>query len=259
MQIDGRVVLITGASEGIGAACAASFRRRGARLSLVARNETKLAEVGGTDALITAGDLTDPKVREAAVNRTVARFGRIDVLVNNAGIGLYAPAWNAPMEEVRRLVELNYFVPLALTQLVVPHMRKQASGTVVNVSSIAGQAVMPWFTLYSSTKFALCAMTDGLRMELKRDGIHAMAVCPGYVQTAFQSHVLGGKPPVAIALRKRFAITAEECAEALVRGVERDRRLVVTPRSGWFVVWAARFFPALVEARLEAMLQGGER
>src|SRR5258708_6064004 len=136
MQIKDRVVLITGASEGIGAACARALEARGARLSLVARNGEKLATVGGAETLRTAGDITRAEIRRSVVARTVERFGRIDVLINNAGMGLYSAAWNAPMPDARRLFELNLFAPLELTQLVVPHMRDRKQGAIVNVSSI---------------------------------------------------------------------------------------------------------------------------
>src|SRR5713226_961031 len=101
MHIQGRVVLITGASEGIGAACAREFEKRGARLSLVARNSEKLAAVGGPDTLRTAGDITTEETRRNVVARTVAQFGGIDILINNAGMGFYSAAWNAPMEDAR--------------------------------------------------------------------------------------------------------------------------------------------------------------
>ncbi|MGO4884132.1 MAG: SDR family NAD(P)-dependent oxidoreductase [Bryobacteraceae bacterium] len=254
MRIDGKVVLITGASEGIGAACAAAFRQRGARLSLVARSEEKLRAAGGAEALITAGDLTQPEVREAAVNATMERFGAIDILVNNAGMGLYHPSWSASLDDARSLFELNFFVPLALTQLAAPHMRTRKSGVIVNVSSVAGRVTLPWLTLYSASKYALCSLTDGLRMELKKDGIHTMTVCPGYVKTGFQDHVLAGEPPPGIANAKQFAITPAQCAESIVRGVERGARTVMAPRSGWLFVLAERLFPALVDAQLARML-----
>jgi len=253
MRIDGKVVLITGASEGIGAACAAAFRKRGARLSLMARSAEKLRAAGGPDALITAGDLTVPEIREAAVAATLDRFGSIDILVNNAGMGLYDPAWSAPLADARSLFELNFFAPLALTQLVAPHMRARASGVIVNVSSVAGKVTLPWLTLYSASKYALGSLTDGLRMELKKDGIHTITVCPSYVKTKFQDHALGGEPPPGIARRKQFAITAEQCAEAIARGVERGARTVMAPRSGWLFVLAERLFPSLVDAQLAAI------
>lgn len=250
MRIEGKVVLITGASEGIGAACAAAFRERGARLSLTARSEEKLLAVGGSDALITAGDITAPEVQEQVVARTVERYGGVDILVNNAGMGLYGTVSNVPLAHARKLMELNFFAPLALIQLVVPHMKRRGGGTVVNVSSIAGQITLPWFTLYSVSKFALLSLTDGLRMELKRDGIHAITVCPGYVKTRFQEHAMGGGPPRSVRNARPFAITAEKCAKAIVRGVERDARTVVTPRVGWALVAIARLFPSLLDSQL---------
>ena len=119
------------------------------------------------DALVTAGDVLDPSVREAVVSRTIERFGRIDLLINNAGAGLYAPSHMAPMEEARRMWELNFFAPLDLIQRVAPAMKRQRSGFIVNVGSIAGKMTLPWFTLYSASKYAIGSLTDGLRMELR--------------------------------------------------------------------------------------------
>jgi len=253
MRVQGGVVLITGASEGIGAACARAFEARGARLSLVSRNAEKLATVGGADTLRTAGDITSAETRRNVVARTIGRFGAIDILINNAGMGLYAPAWSAPVPEVRKLFELNLFAPLALTQLVVPGMRQRKQGTIVNIGSVAGKVTLPWFTLYSVSKFALGSLTDGLRAELKADGIHAMIVCPGYVKTEFQAHALGTRPPDPIMQGRRFAISPEECAEAIVRGVERNARTVVVPRIFWLFAAFSRLFPATVESRLAAI------
>lgn len=255
MQIKDSVVLITGASQGIGAACSRAFERRGARLSIVARNPQNLATVGGPEALRIAGDITRADVRREVVARTMERYGRIDILINNAGMGLYSAAANAPMDDARALFELNLFAPLALTQLVVEGMREQRRGTIVNISSIAGKVTLPWFTLYSVSKFALGSLTDGLRMELKPHGIHAMTVWPGYVKTDFQAHALGTRPPEAVRKGKQFAITAEKCAEAIARGVERDAHNVVTPRIGWILVALNRLLPRVVESQLAAINQ----
>jgi len=253
MQVDGKVVLITGSSEGIGAACATAFRQRGARLSLTARSQAGLEAAGGAGALVTAGDITEEQVRRSVVNRTIERFGAIDILINNAGMGMYAPSWRAAMPDVRRMFELNLFAPLAMAQLVVPHMRERHSGTIVNVGSIAGKVTLPWFTMYSASKYALGSWTDGLRMELKPYGIHCMTVCPGYVKTEFQRHVLAGRPPEKVLQGKRFAITAAQCARAILRGVERNARTVVTPATGWLFVMAERLLPSFVDSRMAAI------
>jgi short-subunit dehydrogenase len=253
MRIDGKVVIITGASEGIGAACAAEFARAGAKLSLTARSEEGLRRAGGESALITAGDIMDVETRRRVVERTLERYGVIDILVNNAGAGLYAPSWRAPLEDTRRLMELNFFAPLALTQLVMPHMRERKSGMIVNIGSIGGKVTLPWMTLYSASKFALGSWTEGLRMELRQENIHAMLVCPGYVKTGFQEHAYVGQAPADVLRSRRFAITPEQCASAIRSGVERDARTVVTPRPGWLLVVASLFFPGIVERRMAQM------
>lgn len=250
MRCENRVVLITGASEGIGAACAAAFRRRGARLSLVARSREKLEAVAAGDALVTAGDLTLAEVRRLAVERTLERYGRLDILVNNAGVGLYTPSWQTPPELARQLFELNFFAALELIQLAVPIMRRQGEGMIVNVSSIAGKVTFPWLTLYCASKYALNALGDGLRMELAGTGIRVLTVCPGHVTTGFTRNALGGQPPAAVAQRRVAAITAEQCAEAIVRGVEREARTIVVPRVGWLLVALARVAPWLLEKAL---------
>jgi short-subunit dehydrogenase len=256
MRIENKVVLITGASEGIGAACAGVFRRRGARLCLTARSLDKLQSAAGPSDLIVASDLLEGGAPERVVAETVARFGRLDVLINNAGAGLYTPAHDSPPELARRLFDLNFFAPLELIRHAVPHMRKQGGGAIVNISSIAGAVSLPWFTLYSASKSAMIALTDGLRIELRRDSIHCMSVCPGYVRTNFQRNILAGEVPPALGpMRQRWAITAEQCAEDIANGLERDSRTVVTPRTGWLLIAFARLFPRLVDRRLEMALQ----
>ena len=107
--------------------------------------------------------------------------------------------------------------------------------------------------MYSASKYAVGALTEGLRMELRRDGVHAMLVCPGYVKTGFQEHVRGGRVPPAVLRSRRYSITAVECATAIRRGVERDARTVMTPRAGWILVALARLFPATVQGRMANM------
>lgn len=248
-------MIITGASEGIGARLAEALRKHGAHLTVTARNEARLAAAAAPDDLIVCGDLTLDSVRSAIVAKTVERWGRIDVLINNAGRGLYYTASTTPVEEARALFELNFFAPCELTRLATPHLR-ETRGTVVNVSSIAGQVSLPWLPVYSAGKFALSAMTSAQRAELTRDGVHVMGVFPGYVHTDFQAHAAGPKPPDRVLQGKRFAISAEACAGAIVRGIVHRRRTVVTPRKGWVLIWANWLVPSLVESQLERALNG---
>lgn len=192
------------------------------------------------------------------VAETIREFGRIDVLINNAGSGMYGPSWASPEAETRALFDLNLFVPLALIRSAVPGMRERACGSIVNVSSVAGRVVLPWMPLYSVSKFALSALTDSLRMELNRDGIHVMEVCPGYVGTDFQTHAVGA-PPSAVEEGKRFAISAETCAEAIARGIERRAKTVVTPPWARLLLEANRILPRVVESQLTRLNQPVER
>jgi short-subunit dehydrogenase len=199
---------------------------------------------------VVPGDLTDSTIRHELIARTLERHGRIDVLINNAGRGSYYTACSTPMEEARAVFELNFFAPLELAQVAAPHLR-ETRGSIVNVSSIAGQISLPWLPVYSASKFALAAITSAQRTELRRAGVHVMGVFPGYVDTDFQANAVGPRPPERVVQGKRFAVSATECAEAIVDGIVRRKRIVVTPRSGWALVVANRLFPGFVESRLE--------
>lgn len=254
-----KVVMITGASEGIGAACVEALRARGARLSLNSRSVGKLAAIATPADLATPGDITLSSTRESFVTGTLERFGRIDVLINNAGHGIYGPVSASPEAATRALFELNLFAPLFLTQLVVPHLRAHRSGMVVNIGSIAGKVTLPWMPVYSASKFALGSLTDGLRAELALEGIHAMLVCPGYVKTDFQAHAPSQPPPGSVASAKRFAITPAQCAADILHGMERRANVVMTPRWGSVLVGLSNHFPNFIASRMNRINKASER
>jgi len=249
-SLERKVVIVTGASEGIGAELANLLRARECQLVLAARDEAKLRTAGGEDACIVAGDLTREDARARVIEAALERFGRIDVLINNAGRGLYGAVSKAPVEEARALFELNFFAPLHLAQLAGPALRA-SRGVIVNVSSIAGQISLPWMPIYSATKFALASLSSSQRAEMRRDGVRVVSVFPGYVDTAFQAHAAGTPSPPHIVKGRRFAVSAKKCAEAIVAGIEREKRNVVTPRVGWLLIWTNRLFPGLVESKME--------
>jgi short-subunit dehydrogenase len=249
-SLKGKVVIITGASGGIGARLARVMQNHGAHLSLIARNREKLAAVAAAEDLITPGDVTDSAVRADLIAKTVARWGKIDVLINNAGRGSYYSVLDTPMPDARAVFELNFFAPLELAQLAAAWLR-QSRGTLVNISSIAGQMSLPWLPVYSASKFALAAITSAQRTELRRDGVNVMGVFPGYVDTDFQGHAVGPQPPQRVMGSKRFAVSTAVCADAIVHGIVRRKRMVVTPRAGWVLVVAHRLFPGFIESQLE--------
>jgi short-subunit dehydrogenase len=147
------------------------------------------------------------------------------------------------------MFELNFFAPFHLAQLATPFLLR-TGGTLVNISSIAGQMSLPWLPLYSASKFALTSLSVTQGMELRRRGVNVMAVFPGYVDTDFQAHATGDRAPARVIQGRRFAVSAENCSAAIVRGIERGSRQVVTPSIGWLAIWLYRMLPRLVEARL---------
>jgi len=187
----GQVVIVTGASAGIGEATARRLVRGGAKVVVAARRQDRLEALAreldpdGTAVLAVAGDVTSEADRRKLVEAALAKFGRIDALVNNAGYGTRGPLELAPLDLIRRNYETNVFSLLALTQLVLPGMRAQGGGCIVNIGSVAGRIARPLSSIYDSTKHALEALTDGLRGELKPFGIRVTLIRPGFIATEF--------------------------------------------------------------------------
>ena len=190
-ELNGQVVVITGASAGIGEATARMLAREGATVVLVARRKERLdglkEEIGraGHRALTIAADVTSATDRERIVTETLAAFKRIDALVNNAGYGQRGPIEMVPIEAIRQNFETNLFSLVALTQLVIPVMRRQTSGRIINISSVAGRVARPLSSVYDATKHALEAISDGLRGELAPFGIQVVVIEPGFILTEF--------------------------------------------------------------------------
>jgi NAD(P)-dependent dehydrogenase (short-subunit alcohol dehydrogenase family) len=185
------VVIITGASSGIGEACARRLARAGAKLVLAARRTERLTALcaeldpAATRTLVVACDVTDDADRRALVEAALKRFGRIDTLVNNAGYGQRGPVERVPVDAIRRNFETNVFSLVALTQLVAPLLRAQGHGRILNIGSVAGRIARPMSSIYDSTKHALEGLTDGLRGELKPFGVQVILVRPGFIKTEF--------------------------------------------------------------------------
>src|SRR5205807_516013 len=159
-------VIITGASEGIGASCAKLLASKGAKLSLTALPDPNFQDDDTGSVLITAGDITCSELRRRVVERTIARFGRVDILINNAGVGQYGYPSEVDTEISKRIFDINVFSALALTQLVIPEMRRRKSGVIVNLGSVGGIVSLPWAVMYCATKWALHCVDDSLRREV---------------------------------------------------------------------------------------------
>lgn len=196
MRLEGRTVIVTGASSGIGRETAHEFTRRRAHVVLASRNRDKLQALAADLAdypgrrLVVATDVTDRLAVEALVRRTVEEFDSLDVLVNNAGVGLFAPIADGSLDNMHHLFNVNFWGAVHCIQAAVPYMRRQGRGHIVNVSSVAGKVAAPYIGVYGATKFALIAVSDALRSELAGTGIHVSTVYPGLTDTAFRGNML---------------------------------------------------------------------
>jgi NAD(P)-dependent dehydrogenase (short-subunit alcohol dehydrogenase family) len=181
---DGRVWLVTGASSGFGRAIVDAALERGDSVVATARRPEALSDLEGRErAHVIELDVTDAGRREAAVAEAIGRFGRIDVLVNNAGRTQVGAVEETTDDELRFLFELHFFAPAALTRAVLPHMRSQGSGAIVQMSSVGGQVTAAGFSAYCATKFALEGLTETLRDEVAEFGIRTLIVEPGAFRT----------------------------------------------------------------------------
>lgn len=228
VKIDGSVLVVTGASSGIGEATARLAHARGAKVVLAARRAGLLADVAASlpGSLAVPTDVTSSSDVGALVRRAVEEFGRIDVLVNNAGQGLHLPVIDVDLDDVRAVLELNVLAPLALMQAVVPVMRAGGGGAIVNISSGSTRRMLPGVGPYAATKSALNTLTEVARAELARDNIAVSLVVPGVTKTAFHDVLRAGTADVAQVPK----CTAEEVAEAVLAVIESGAaEIVVSP------------------------------
>ena len=196
MDIAGRTAIITGASSGIGQAVAAEFAGRGANVVLAARSRDKLdwlaselAQLPG-HALAVPTDVTEGMSVEALVRRAAEEFGSVDILINNAGVGLFAPIADGNIDNARYLFEVNFWGAVHCIQTATPYMLEQGSGHIVNVSSVAGHISPPYMGMYAATKHALAAVSDALRIELGGTGVGVSTIFPGLTDTSFTENML---------------------------------------------------------------------
>lgn len=247
-DVRGRIILVTGASRGIGRRAAGLLAAKGAKLALTARSTDELstlaAELKGAGAEVETfpADLTDDTGRRKLVDGVVARFGGLDVLINVAGVCSFGEFADSREEINRRVLEVNFFAPIELTRLCVPHLTKGTRPAVVNVASICGRCGIPSMPEHCASKHAFVGMTEAWRGEFERFGIDVLLVLPGLVRSDdLNRHLLRNEGKIHLDFEG--AQPSAEVAESVVRSLERNRVEVAVGFVSWWVWFGKRFFP----------------
>ena len=259
------VILITGASSGIGAATALYFGQRGYRVVLAARRINRLQELvakiqeAGGEALAFEVDVTSDEQVNALVDAILNRYARIDVLFNNAGFGRLRWLEKLDMQaDIEPQLQVNLHGAIRMVKAVMPTMINQRSGHIINMASVAGFIAPPTYSIYAATKYGLRGFTEALRRELRGYNIHVSGIYPGPVRTEFVQHTgsdrkSGFKTPTWILL------TSEDVARAVWKLNRRPRRAVVMPGLYWATIWLERLLPGVFDWGIEYFFVRRER
>jgi short-subunit dehydrogenase len=254
MKMKDKVVIITGASSGIGKALSVELGKRGAVVVMAARSEDKLADIekelkdAGTRAMAVKVDVSVEEDCRNLINTTVEKFGRIDVLVNNAGISMRALFEHTELDVIRRLMDVNFWGTVYCTKFALPYLL-EAKGTVAGVSSIAGYKGLPGRTGYSASKFAMQGFLETLRIENMKKDLHVLIVCPGFTSSNIRNTALSadgsyqGESP----RDEESMMKAEEVAVRISDAIEKRRKIVVMTTQGKMTVILNKIFPFFMD------------
>lgn len=262
MEMQGKVVVVTGASMGIGEAIAKIFAEQAARVVLMSRDASRAEaarnRIGHSeDTLALACDVRHREEIDRALGLTLHHFNRVDVWINNAGVGMLDTVAEMNMAAARELWDTNLFGTIASMQAVVPVMRAAGGGTIINISSVAGHIPLAFGGVYSASKFGMNAIGKAAGMELRRDNIHLLTVCPGYVATEFGQNMIadrrGSTRPKGIR-----GIPSARVARAVYAGYRKQKREVIVPWTMHPVVKLYQLFPRVVEWGMMRMMPKAE-
>ena len=255
MDIKGKVVVITGASSGIGLALAESFAGAGAKLVLAARNLAKLQEIAANlklkyaSEVITVGvDVSKEVQCQNLISQSIKNFGQIDVLINNAGISMRAIFEEVDLKVLSEVMDINFWGTVFCTKHALPELLK-SKGVIVGVSSRAGYKGLPGRTGYSASKFAMQGFLESVRVENLYKGLSVLIACPGFTASNIRSVARSkdGLPQGESPMNEKNIMQPEQVAQAILRAVEQRKRTLVLTTQGKFTVWLAKHFPALAD------------
>jgi hypothetical protein len=259
------VAIVTGASSGIGEAAARLLARHGYRVVLMARRKERLEALAqelsviGEQALAIPADLSKLEDIQHAVAECIERFGRIDVLVNNAGFGRLS--WLEqldPVTDIQALLQVNLLGLIWMTQAVLPQMIRQRRGHIINIASMAGYIATPTYSIYAASKFGVRGFTDALRREVGVFGIKVSGVYPGGVATEFNHHA-GIQRKTGATTPEWLKLSAEDVAEAIYRLVRQPRRQVILPWPMYFAIGLNTLLPGVIDFAVQKLFVEPER
>lgn len=259
------VILITGASAGIGEATARLFGRAGHRVALAARRLDRLEEVGGEiraqggEAKAFQVDVTEAANVSILVKQVIEHYGRVDILLNNAGIGRLNWLEKVdPVLDIEALIKINLLAPMWMAQAVLPQMIERRSGHIINMASLAGFIATPTYSLYAASKFGLRGFSESLRREVGIYGIHVSALYPGGVRTEFAAADVARRK-TGIRTPRWLVLTPEDVARAVFSLVQRPRRSLIIPWPMRFGVWLNTILPGFVDWGIQEYFVKRER
>jgi short-subunit dehydrogenase len=254
-QIKNKVVWITGASAGIGKATAKQMALKGAKIVLSARSKDKLEEVktsldlSDDDVLVLPLDMKELSTFEAAYSKVKQKFGKVDILFNNAGISQRGSVIESTDEVYHELMDVNYWAPVKLTKIVLSDMMAAKSGHLVVTSSLSGKLGSPMRSGYCGSKHALHGFFDSLRSEVYKDNVKVTIICPGYIKTDISKNALApnGQKHGKMDVNQENGLSVEKCASLILRAIENDKSEVYMGGKEVLGVYLKRFFPKLLE------------
>jgi len=250
-QLAGKRAVLTGASGGIGRALAAALAQAGVRLMLTGRRQEVLAELArqlqAQEAQVEyqTADLTQPSQRQELVEQAVRRFGGLDLLINNAGIGSWGHFDTSTPEILRTIMEVNFFAPVELTRLAMPYLMQGNQPAVVNITSMCGRRGMPAWSEYSASKYALVGMSEAWRGEFVRFGVDVITIVPGLTHSGLDQHLLRKEGRAEIRFDR--GMKPEYLSRRILQAIEQNRREVVIGREARQLLFFQRWFPRLTD------------
>ena len=250
-EIQGSRAIVTGASSGIGREIALELAREGAELVVLARRRGRLGELAeqitadGGRVETLAGDVTDPEIRQEAMEMALSSYGGLDILVNNAGIGALGLFEHAEADRVRRIMEVNFFALVEMTRSALPLLKQGTNPIIVNVGSVLGYRGVPHSSEYCASKFAVRGFSESIRAELAKHKIDVLVVNPGTTETEFFDNVIQrtGEP----SWPEHAPVTAVVVARKTVKAIRRGRREIIPSKLGKLLCWMNRLCPGLVD------------